>query len=199
MQRELTQHLAKYIDVTSDLEEALAECAFIRHFTKHTRLLQEGQVSNECFFIFSGCIRSYFHEDGEEFTTGFYTEGQSATPPCYGKNVPSKLNYECLEDTVATVGTPGLEADMYRKYPQLESMSRKLYDLMLSSYQEEFVDYKHSSPEQRYLRLLETRPDLFQRAPLHQIASYLGMKPESLSRIRKRLHLKSKKTDARVS
>jgi hypothetical protein len=47
--------------------------------------------------------------------------------------------------------------------------------------------FKHSSPEQRYLNLLETRPDLFQRVPLHQLASYSGMKAESLSRIRKRI------------
>jgi CRP-like cAMP-binding protein len=194
MQRELIQHLAKYVDVTSDLEEALEACAFIRHFPKNTLLLQEGQVSDECFFILQGCIRSYFYEDGEEITTEIYTESQSVTPPCYGKNIPSKLNYACVEDTIATLGTTGLEADMYSRYPQLETMSRKLYGILIANHQEELLGYKHSSPEQRYLRLLETRPYLFQRVPLHQIASYLGMKPESLSRIRKRVHLKSKKS-----
>ena len=199
MQNELIQHLSKYVEVTSDLEEALKECAFIKQFSKNTLLLSEGQISNECFLIFKGCIRSYYNEDGEEVTTEFYTESQSVTPPSYGKNLPSKLNYECIEDTVVTVGTPSLETDLYHKYPQLESLSRKLYDIFISNYQEELFEYKHSSPEQRYLRLLENRPDLFQRAPLHQIASYLGMKPESLSRIRKRLHLKSKKIDNPLS
>jgi DNA-binding MarR family transcriptional regulator len=55
-----------------------------------------------------------------------------------------------------------------------------------------FDEFKISSPEQRYLNLLQSRPDLIQRAPLHQLASYLGMKPESLSRIRKRLFQNSK-------
>jgi len=194
MPNELIHHLSKYVEVTSDLEEALSECAFIKQFSKNTLLLREGQMSNECFFIFKGCVRSYFFEDGEEITTGFYTESQSVTPPTYGKNLPSKLYYECIEDTIATVGTPNLELELYNKYPQLEAFSRKLYDIFISNYQEDLFDFKHSSPEKRYLRLIETRPDLFQRAHLHQIASYLGMKPESLSRIRKRIHTKSKKS-----
>lgn len=193
MQSELIQHLSKYTEITNDLEKALIECNLIKQYPKNTILLEEGQYSNECYFIFKGCIRSYFFDDGEEKTSAFYTESQSVTPPNYGKNLPSRLYYECLEDTIATVGTPDLETELYRKYPQLEALSRKLYDIFISNYQVELLDFKHSSPEQRYLRLLETRPDLFQRVPLNQIASYLGIKPESLSRIRRRLHLKSKK------
>jgi DNA-binding MarR family transcriptional regulator len=55
------------------------------------------------------------------------------------------------------------------------------------NYIETFAEFKMSSPEERYLNLLKTRPDLIQRVPQHQIASYLGIKPESLSRIRKRI------------
>lgn len=187
MQSELIQHLSKYIEIPSDLEEALGKCAFIKEFPKNTSLLKEGQVSNECYFIFKGCVRSYFYDDGEEVTTEFYTESQSVTPPNYGKNLKSKLHYECIEDTIATVGTPNLEMEIYAKYPQLEAFTRKLYDIFISNYQIELLDFKHSSPEKRYLKLLESRPDLFQRVPLNQIASYLGIKPESLSRIRKRL------------
>lgn len=109
--------------------------------------------------------------------------------------MPSKLYYECLENTIVTVGTPEMENEMYAKHPQLETLSRIVGNRIMANYQEELVDFKHSSPEQRYLKLLETRPDLFQRVPLNLIASYLGMKPESLSRIRKRLLLKSKKSD----
>lgn len=57
----------------------------------------------------------------------------------------------------------------------------------LSEQQTSFDKYMHSSPEQRYVHLMETRADLIQRVPQYQLASYLGIKPESLSRIRKRL------------
>lgn len=194
MQSEIIKYISKYVDVTSEVEKALNECLCIQKFSKGKLLLEEGQISNECYLIFEGCIRSYNYEDGDEITKGIYTEHQSVTPPCYGKNIPSKLYYECLEDTIVTVGTPMLETEMYNKYPQLEVVSRKLYDTMIANHEEEFFEFKHSTPEQRYLRLLETRPELLQRVPLHQIASYLGMKPESLSRIRKRIHEKSGKS-----
>lgn len=109
-------------------------------------------------------------------TSEFYTEGQAASPLSYGKNEPSNINYECIEDTVATVGTPELETRMFEKYPQLESLARVMNEIFMTNYKEAFVEFKHASPEKRYLKLLEQRPDLLQRAPLHQIASYLGMK-----------------------
>ena len=187
MKSEIIKHISKYVEVTEELEEALIASTFVNFFPQGTTLLKEGQIANECFFIFKGCVRSYYLEDIEEKTTEFYTEGQAATPPTYGKNVPSAMHYECVEDTVAAVGTPELETEMYAKYPQLETLGRVMNDIFIADFQNDFAAYKHASPEQRYLNLLENRPDLFQRAPLHQIASYLGMKPESLSRIRKRL------------
>ena len=57
----------------------------------------------------------------------------------------------------------------------------------MAKQQESFAEFKTSTPEERYLNVLKTRPDLIQRAPQHQIASYLGIKPESLSRIKKRI------------
>ncbi|HET6227272.1 MAG TPA: Crp/Fnr family transcriptional regulator, partial [Bacteroidia bacterium] len=56
----------------------------------------------------------------------------------------------------------------------------------------DFDEFKTSSPEQRYLNLLQSRPDLIQRVPQHQLASYLGIKPESLSRLRSRILGKKK-------
>ena len=76
---------------------------------------------------------------------------------------------------------------MYEKFPQLESLNRALGEAIMAKNQNTFAEYKIESPEERYLTLLKNRPDLVQRAPQHQIASYLGIKPESLSRIRKRI------------
>jgi len=187
MEEEIVKYLSKYVAITSEIEKAIKESAFIKSFKKGTVLLEEGSISNECFFILKGCIRSYYKRDGEEKTIEFYTEEQAVTPSSYGKRIASEHFLECMEDTIASVGSPELEIEMFQKYPQLESVTRVIGEIVMAKYQENFAEFKMSSPEERYLNLLNTRPDLLQRVPQHQIASYLGIKPESLSRIRKRI------------
>ena len=187
MENKIIKYLSKYIPITKELEEAIIKSGFIKCFEKGTLLLEEGNMSNECYFIIKGCIRSYYIKDGEEKTTEFYTEEQAVTPSVYGKEIPSEYYIECIEDTIAGVGTPELETEMYQKFPQLVSLNRALGEAIMAKYLETFAEFKMTSPEERYLNLLKNRPDLIQRAPQHQIASYLGIKPESLSRIRKRI------------
>ncbi len=186
MENEIVKYLSKYIPVTRELEEEIGKIEFIRSYKKGTFLLREGKISNECYFIIKGCIRSYYIKDGDEKTTEFYTEEQAAIPSAYGKKTPSEHYLECVEDTIAGVGTPELEAEMYLKFPQIESLNRALGEAIMANYIDSFAEFKMASPEERYLNLLKTRPGLIQRVPQHQIASYLGIKPESLSRIRKR-------------
>ena len=187
MENEIFKYLSKYIPITKELEEELGKIEFIKCFGKETILLEEGKISNECFFIIKGCIRSYYLKDGDEKTTEFYTEEQAVIPTAYGSEARSEYYIECIEDTIVGVGTPELEAEMYQKFPQLESLNRALGEAIMAKNQNTFAEYKMASPEERYRALLKHRPDLVQRAPQHQIASYLGIKPESLSRIRKRL------------
>jgi CRP-like cAMP-binding protein len=187
MENEIVKYLSKYVPITDEIERAINESAFIKNFKKGTILLKEGNISNECYFILKGCIRSYYKRDGEEITVEFYTEEQAVTPSSYGKKIASEHYLECMEDTIASVGTPELEIEMFKKYPQLESLARVLGEIMMSKHQESFADFKMASPEERYLNLLKDRPDLLQRVPQNQIATYLGIKPESLSRIRKRI------------
>ncbi|MCD4693644.1 MAG: Crp/Fnr family transcriptional regulator [Calditrichales bacterium] len=187
MENEIFKYLSKYIPITKELEEELSKIEFIKCFGKGTTLLEEGKISNECFFIIKGCIRSYYLKDGEDKTTEFYTEEQAVIPTAYGNKIPSEYYLECIEDTVVGLGTPELETEMYNKFPQLESLNRVLVEAIMAKNQNTFSEFKMASPEERYLNLLKSRPDLIQRAPQHQIASYLGIKPESLSRIRKRI------------
>jgi CRP-like cAMP-binding protein len=192
MEQEIINYLSKYITISKELEEALNETTFIRKFKKGTILLEEGAYTNECYFVIKGCIRSYYIKDGEEKTTEFFTEEEAVTPTCYGTNTRSTHYLECLEDTVAGVGNPEIENDMYKRFPVLESLNRVLAEAIMARYQENFAEFKMASPEERYANLLRMRPDLVQRVPQYQIASYLGITPESLSRIRKRTMVKEK-------
>src|SRR5210317_1634447 len=122
MENEIYEYLLKYIPITEELEEELSKIEFIKRFGNGTILLEEGKISNECFFIIKGCIRSYYLKDGEEKTTEFYTEEQAVIPSAYGNKIPSEYYLECIEDTITGVGTPDLETEMYQKFPQLESL-----------------------------------------------------------------------------
>lgn len=187
MENEILKYLSKYIPITNELEEEISRIEFIKCFDNGTVLLEEGKISNECYFIIKGCIRSFYIKDGEEKTTEFYTEEQAVIPSVYGDKIPSEYYLECIEDTIVGVGTPELETEMYQKFPQIESLNRALGEAIMAKNQDTFAEFKMASPEERYLALLKNRPDVIQIAPQHQIASYLGMKPESLSRIRKRI------------
>lgn len=192
MENEVIKYLSKFTPISKELERAIVESKMIKSYKKGRVLLKEGDFLNECYFVIKGCIRSFYLRDGEEKTTEFYTEAQSVTPSVYGKRIPSEYYLGCIEDTMAGVGTPELENQMYKKFPQLEEFNHTIAEAIIGKYQDSFAEFKMANPEQRYLNLIKTRPDLLQRVPQHQIASYLGVKPESLSRIRKRIIDKNK-------
>jgi len=85
-----------------------------------------------------------------------------------------------------------MEVEMNSKFPKFETICRILSEELLAKQQINFDEFKTSSPEQRYLNLLQKRPDLVQRVPQQQLASFLGIKPQSLSRLRARILEKSK-------
>lgn len=192
MQDLLFNFISKYVSLTEDEKNAILSSDIFRSFKKGTTLLKEGQRSNETYFVLKGCIRTYYLIDGEERTTAFYTEMDVFTPPCVTTKGPSELFVSCVEDCILTVSNPDMEIEMNTKFPKFEIMCRKMAEELLAKKQIDFDAFKTSTPEQRYLNLLEKRPDLIQRVPQHQLASYLGIIPQSLSRLRARILDKSK-------
>ena len=158
-----------------------------RSIKKGTTLLKEGQKSQDEYFILKGCIRKYYIINGEEKTNAFFTEMESLTPHCAINNAPSEYFISCVEDTMLTVATLDRGVELFTKFPKFQIMCRILSEELLAKQQIDFDEFKTSSPEQRYLNLLQSRPDLIQRVPQHQLASFLGIKPQSLSRLRARI------------
>ncbi|MFM9836885.1 MAG: Crp/Fnr family transcriptional regulator [Cyclobacteriaceae bacterium] len=187
MQNEIIKYLKQYLPIPEDLEKIILENSIFRKIKKGTILLKESEVSNECYFILKGCMKRYYMVDGDEKITGFFTEGQVVIPASYTDRLPSKYYLSCLENTFASFGNPETENDLYKRYPQLESITRVLGEKLMVSMSNEFDDWVSLNPEDRYLQLIKKRPELIQRVPQYQLANYLGIKPQSLSRIRKRL------------
>jgi len=184
---ELVSYLSRYMSINEELADALTRSSLVQTYPRGTVLLREGERVEKAYFILKGCIRSYVLKEGEDKTIEFFIEEESVLPVGLGKDALSKHFLECLEDTVVVASTPEQEAKTLAEYPQLKSVCLAMSEVMVEKLQENLARYRTSTPEERYRELIERRPDLLQRIPQYQIASYLGVQPESLSRIRKRL------------
>lgn len=193
MQDILFDFISKYISITDDEKNAILSLDIFRSVKKGTILLQEGQKSQDHYFVLKGCIRKYYIIDGEEKTTAFFSELEGFTPDCVKTKAASDYYISCVEDSILIVAIPDMEIELFTKFPKFELMCRVLSEELLARQYIDFDEFKTSSPEQRYLNLMNKRPDLIQRVPQHQLASYLGMKPQSLSRLRARV-FKTKKS-----
>lgn len=188
MKEELIQFLSGFPELSVEEVNVIAENIPVVSHPKGTVLLEEGQVPNECYFVLKGLIREYRMLDGEEKTVEFYTETNGAISSSDYVNQTASNGYlMCMEDSLLICGNPRVDAVNYKNFPVLKAITSKMLETDLNETKEKFSKFITSSPKDRYLNLLKTRPDLLNRVPLHQIASYLGMTAESLSRIRKRV------------
>lgn len=187
MHDKLFVFLEKYLTLTKDEKQVIVSLDIFHSIKKGTVLLEEDQVSTNSFFVLNGCLRTYYIIDGEEKTTAFYTEMEGITPHCVMSKRPSEYYLSAVEDSLIIVSNLEMEEVINSKFPRFEILCRRLSEDRLAKKQIDLDEFKTSSPEQRYLNILEKRPDLIQRVPQHQLASYLGIKPQSLSRLRARI------------
>ncbi len=184
----LVDYMAQIAPLSDAEINTIFELIKIRAHKRGKVLLREGQARNVCYFVLQGCVRQYYLMDGVEKTTNFFTEGQPISTSGYPfDNTPSKSFLVCNEDCILIEGRPEDEQQFFEKMPRMEMLNRVGVEMELQKSQDKFAEFIISSPEERYLNLMETRPELIDRVPQYQLASFLGVTPESLSRIRKRI------------
>lgn len=183
----LVDYFSQYITLSDEEVQLIKDEDIIREYQKNDILLREGQVANVCFLVLKGCVKRYYLEDGEEKIMEFYTENDPIAPVSYTTKEPSKYYLSCVEPCIISTGTEERTQLFLQKFPRFVPIFIKIGDDLSVKKQMFLDDFKNLSPEERYQKLMETRPDLVNRVPQYMIASFLGIQPESLSRIRKRM------------
>lgn len=187
---DLLDFLSGFPELDKEERLAIGSKIPVREYKKGHILVSEDEIPLECYFVLQGCVRQYYLIDGEEKTTAFFTERQAVAATNFFDQTPSKYYLVCVEDAKVIVGRIHQDEEMYKQFPKLVTITRVMIEQDFNNTREDFAAFITSSPKKRYLDLLDTRPDLLNRVPQHQIASYLGITPESLSRIRKRISSK---------
>ncbi|MFD2037510.1 Crp/Fnr family transcriptional regulator [Belliella marina] len=152
-----------------------------------TTLLKEGEISKTMFLIEKGCLRTWVNNNGAEITTQFFFEGDRVSSiESFRTKQPSLYSIESLEPTILQTLSQADFQMMIESSPELKKeMEEHLYKRLFQS-QQFLYSFLKNNPQKRYEELLKQHPHIVQRVPQHYIASYLGITPVSLSRIRNR-------------
>ncbi|NMH88698.1 Crp/Fnr family transcriptional regulator [Flavivirga algicola] len=183
----LIKYFSQYVSLNKEEIRIIEENCLIKNYKKGAILLKEGDYAKESYLVLKGCVRSYFLIDGEEKNTDFFLENDPIVPVSYIKKQPSKYYIECLEDCLFSIGRTERTERFLKKHPQFIPIYRKISDDFTTNQLISANKFRNLSPEEHYLELRKSKPHLFKRVPQYHLASYLGIKPQSLSRIRKRL------------
>ena len=180
--------------INSYLQLSEEDIQFVTQFykkktvSKGELIIQPDQYVNHWHFVNSGCFCFYTLKDGKEKVMDFFTEREFFTDIyAYLQEIPSNSYVKATEDSVIFTAS---KADVQKSFDHSHDIERfgrlSMQDTVLKTYRR-IAHLNSLSNEERYLRLLEKRPTLFQRVPQYMIASYLGLTPVGLSKIRRRL------------
>lgn len=191
MKKEFRAFISNFPFLNAEETDIIVDNTVLLEAKKGTILLKDGNVCKECYAVIKGCLREYYLKDGLDKTTAFFTKGQPVNSfSSYTNQVPSKHFLECSEDCLLTVGNQSLVEQMCQRIPRLSEFIKNEVEKDAGALQERMATFMISSPEERFVNLMETNPGLMNRVPQHQIASYIGVTPESFSRIKKRAYQK---------
>ena len=179
--------IPRSIHLSKSEQRFLSDLPIYKLYPKGTHLFEVGDQTDLYYFVLQGGLRSYRIVEGNDVSLGFFIEHEAFIPSSTALNKPSEIYAVCFEDTYLVALSESMQMQVEQEIPQFRSLCRRFSEQELAKRQDINDRYKALSPEQTYQRLVKDRPELIQRVPQYHIATYLGIRPESLSRIRSRL------------
>jgi len=155
-----------------------------------TILLQEGSIARQAYFIKKGCMRLWFNNQGKDITFQFFFENEGISSiESFRSEQPSLFSIESIEPSTLLVITKKNFEILVHEIPEFREFLNEIMFHRLTHYSKLFLSRIKDTPQERYIDLLKNDPHIVQRIPQHYIASYLGITPVSLSRIRNKIKL----------
>jgi CRP-like cAMP-binding protein len=185
----LRAHIEKRVHLTDEEFSIITKYFVPKSLKKHQFLLNEGDVCKNLGFVNSGCLREYtIDSKGTEHIIQFAIEDWWVSDlHSFLSGLPATYNIDALQDSEVLLLEKSAREELLDNCPKMERFFRLLIEANQVATHQRIADSLGASAEERYLKFIKTYPKLFEQVPQNQIASYLGITPQSLSRIRKEL------------
>ncbi len=186
MYEQFEAYITSQATLTQDELRMIRSLASTRRVRKRHFLLREGEICQHKIFVAKGLLRSYHvREDGSEHIMRFSPENTWTTEhDSLFSQIPSRIHIEALEDSEVVLFTRESLEKIHFAIPEFKAyIDRFLTSTLSQTYERIMMNLSYSS-EEKYQDFITTFPDVFNRVPLHMVASYLGVSRETLSRIR---------------
>lgn len=182
----IVTHLEKYISLTKEETDLLLSSIEMRELKKKEHLLEAGQVCHENYFVADGCLRMYLLTNkGVEQVIQFAIENWWMTDyMSFKSGQPSGFYIQAVERTRVLVINKKVEEELFEKIPKLEKYFRIVLEKAYSAQLNRIHYIFNLSGEEQYLLMNRLHPEFVQRVPQYMLASFLGITPEFLSKLR---------------
>ncbi|MDR7369983.1 Crp/Fnr family transcriptional regulator [Flavobacterium aquidurense] len=181
--------ISRYVNFNQEELDIFNSLLYFKQLKKKTIMLQKGERCNFDAFVVSGCIRKYYiDENGFEVVLQFAVENSWVSDISFSiyETEPSHIFIETLENCELLIFNPETKEQLFERAPRFERAFRILMQRHLAVTQNRLLHNITCTAEQKYDEFLQTYPNIPSRVPQHYIASYLGISPEFLSKIRSR-------------
>ncbi len=179
---------SRFMPVDAEMFGTMSEFAQTVVVPKGTLWVEQGRPSTHVAVIVEGSFRAVYSSDGDDTTYGFYYAPGFVTEYAgFVRQTEARLSIEALEDSrIVQWSYPAIQ-HLYSLGPKGERLGRLIAEEVFVGFMDRTMELLLYAPEERYARMVERGSSLLQRVPLYMIADYLGITPESLSRIRARM------------
>jgi len=181
----LVKIFEQFYGLDGNTTDLFLDIAVLKNFSKGELLVREGEVCDKLFFIEKGMVRSFYHKEVKDVTISFSLAGEFITSMSgFITQKPTYENIETLEDSILLEFSKEKLNELFVREPAWATIYRQLLEEYYVKLEEHLIFSKFKTAKERYFELMNEKPQIIKTASIGQIASFLGINIETLSRIR---------------